>query len=409
MFGLLLADGPRYAFSKVAMCFADFVSDIWKWMHGVDAAPQHSYCPTVTVLLPGYNEESHFESALRTVWGSYPRLEIIVVDDGSTDRMGEIARRFAKDHAGVIVLRRDRRGGKASAVNFAIAHSTGEVVIIMDGDSHLAPFAIWEIVQPLRDPQVGAVSAAILVDDPFKNLLTWYQAYEYLNNIFIGRMVSARLGILSIVSGAFGAFRRSVLDAGMGNDVGPDEDCDLTLRIRKAGWKIAYAPYAQCYTEVPDTWGRLWNQRCLWDQGAFIRYYCRKHLDIVYLNRSNFRMTNCMALVESIFFHVICLFGIWGWFFWLFLFNRPADTAMLLLTTFIAYQVFELMQLLAVPFYSIAPCRDLRICCIMPLMPVYQLFLFVVRTVAIIQETFWRKCSEHNYVPRHVRDATWPW
>src|SRR5262249_10946771 len=147
----------------------------------------------------------------------------------------------------VLVLRRPRRSGKSSATNFALTYTRADVVIVIDCDSSVGPGALWEIVQPLRDPQVGAVAGNILARNPFTNLCTWLQGYEYSSTIFVGRMLSARLGILGIVSGAFGAFRRDVLAQVNGWDVGPPEDLDLTLTIRKAGYRIEFAPYAECY------------------------------------------------------------------------------------------------------------------------------------------------------------------
>src|SRR5262249_46442443 len=161
----------------------------------------------------------------------------------------------------------------------------------------LGPSAIWEIVQPLANPAVGAVAGAVL-SRGYHNLVTWLQAYEYLHTIFVGRILSARMGILGIISGAFVAFRRSALDRVMGWDVGPPEDLDLTLSLRKAGYEIAFAPYAQCFTDTPPTWWGLIKQRQRWDRSGAIRNHCRKHVDMAFFWSSHFRFSDFCVVLE---------------------------------------------------------------------------------------------------------------
>jgi cellulose synthase/poly-beta-1,6-N-acetylglucosamine synthase-like glycosyltransferase len=405
--GLLLMDAPRYAFSKIIMCLWDSGLNFWQWARGHQAEPAFTYCPSVCVVIAGYNEEETIEATLQSLWGSYPKLEIVVVDDGSLDRMTPIARRFARNHAGVQVVRRPERGGKASATNAALLHTRAEVIVVVDADSDLGPSAVWEIVQPLADPEVGAVAGAVLARS-FTNLVTWLQAYEYLHSIFVGRILSARMGILGIVSGAFGAFRRAALDRVMGWDVGPPEDLDLTLTLRKAGYKIAFAPYAQCYTDLPPTWWALIKQRLRWDRSGAIRNHCRKHLDMAFFWRGNFRFSDFCVVLESWFFNIFCMYGIWAWVIWI-CFNPIPHLWQLLLSLYLCYIVFELIQVLSVFLYSTAPARDALICAVFALAPLYNFVLLAVRLVATTEEIFLRKSFEDNYVPARVRQATWRW
>lgn len=408
LWAFLLVDSPRYAFSKIGMCVWDIFRNAWRWLRGNGGAREFSYCPSVAVLMAGYNEEAHIEASLQSVWGSYPRLEIIVVDDGSSDRTLDVIDAFARTHPGVLVLHRDVRGGRASAINFALAYATSEVIIIMDTDSHLGPSAIWEVVQPLQDPKVGAVSATVLVRDPFRNVVTWLQAYEYLQTIFVGRMVIARLGILGIVSGGFGAFRHEVLERCKGYDVGPDEDADLTTFVRKAGYEIAHALYAECYTGVPQTWSSLWLQRLRWDLGELIRNCCRKHVDVANPRAANFRLSNLLCALDTWMFRILFQIGIWLWIFWLVL-AMPTALPFILLTLLLIYYVFELLQAPIVLYYSLDRSRDALVLLALPLVPVYQFFMFLERSVSIVQEVFWRKSFELDHVPERVRKATWRW
>ena len=408
LIALLLTDTPRYALSKIALCSWDCGRSLWRWLAGVPRQPSFSYCPSVCVVVAGYNEEETIAATLTSLWGTYPRLEIVVVDDGSTDRMEAEARRFARSHDGVLVLRRPERGGKSSAMNWGLSYTRAEVIVVVDSDSDLGPSALWELVQPMQDPRVGAVSGAVVARNPFVGLATWLQAYEYLSTIFVGRMLSAWVGILGIVSGAFGAFRRSALERVNGWDVGPPEDLDLTLTLRKCGYRIAFAPYSQCFTELPPTWWGLIKQRLRWERSGVIRNHCRKHLDMAFFWRPQFRFSNLLVVLEAWFFNVFCMYAIWLWCA-CFVFDLPSDWWQILLTLYLCYLVFELIQVAADLVYSNAPSRDVLISMVFFLVPFYQMVLLAVRLVATTEEIFLRKSYQDNYVPARVREATWRW
>jgi cellulose synthase/poly-beta-1,6-N-acetylglucosamine synthase-like glycosyltransferase len=321
--------------------------------------------------------------------------------------MYNVARRYARRLSNIKVFRKEERGGKSSCVNFALNYTQADVIIPVDTDSQLGPDALWEIVQPFRDQQVGAVSAAILVNNPFENFATWFQSYEYLHGIFIGRMVLARLNILAIASGAFGAFRHDIVNRLKGWDVGPGEDGDLTIRVRKAGYQVAFAPYAQCYTNVPTQWQALFKQRLRWNRGQ-IRYKCRKHLDLAFFWRADFRFTNLCVLLNIWIFNILALYGFWVYFLWLCL-HFSDDSWKILLSTYVAYGVLQLVEAAVVLFYSRARLRDAKICLIAPLVPIYGFFRKIVRLRSLTEELFFRTSFEDNYVPPRVRAATWHW
>jgi len=408
LFGaMLLLDSPRYALGEIAMCVWDFTGSLFGYTRRDVDRGNFDYCPSVCVVLAGLNESETISATLQSLWGTYPRMEVIVVDDGSTDGMAAVARRFAKRHEGVMVLSKPKRGGKSSALNFALPYTEAEVIVTVDTDSHLDPSAIWEIVQPLKDPHVGAVSAVVRTRNPFTNLATWLQTYEYLHSTFLGRLFVSRLGILCIVSGALGAFRHSTLRQTMGWDVGPGEDGDLTLRIRKAGFKIAFAPYAQCYTNVPVRWKQLYNQRRRWDR-AVVTFECRKHIDMAYFWSPNFKWSEMALLLDRWFFNIVCLYGFWIYLVWFFL-NPREDMWKMLGSFYCFYVLFEFIQLLPVLYYSNRLKRDLLVCAVFPIMPVYQLFLKFASLVAVTEELLWRKSFDDNFVPPHVRETVWRW
>lgn len=404
---LLLVDAPRYAYSVLFMALIDcFRSLTGRGLPG-PGVTGNSYQPTVSVIIAGYNEAETVAETIQSVIPLYPNLQIIVVDDGSTDEMADVANQVAARHKNVIVLSRSERGGKSSALNMGLNQATGEVVVTIDADSHLSQNSIVELIQPLKNPSVAAVSASVLAWNPFRNLCTWLQAYEYRQTIFLSRMVRGRIGVLGIVSGAFGAFRTSVLKQLGGWDVGPGEDGDLVLRIRKAGFAVKVASYANCFTNVPTSWVRLFWQRCRWDR-TVITFECRKHSDLARPFSANFRWSNLALMMERWLFNVVCVYTFWLYGLWV-LTMYPDSSWKLLLLLYLCGLCVELLQALGLVFYSDRPWKDLKLSLILPLYPLYQVFMKAVNLFAVTSEIFFRDSGDDNFVPKKVRVATWRW
>ncbi len=404
---LLLVDAPRYAYSVLLMAFWDCLKfPFTKKLPGPQQS-DYEYLPTVTAVIAGHNEADTIAETMRSVWDRYPDIELIVVDDGSTDGMADAATKFAAGRQNITVLKRAERGGKSSALNMGMMRATGEVLITIDADSKLSDTSIYELVQPLKDPQVAAVSATVLAWNAFASLCAWLQAYEYRQTIFLSRMARGRAGVLGIVSGAFGAFRTDVLKKLGGWDVGPGEDGDLVLRIRKAGYKIDVAPYATCYTQVPTSWKHLFTQRCRWDR-TVITFECRKHNDMANPFSPNFRVSNALLMVERWFFNVVCVYTFWLYGLWIVTVYPNSAWKLLLLLYFCGLCV-EGLQALALLFYSDRPRHDSVLCLALPFYPFYQVFMKAVNLFALTREIFFRESGNDNFVPLKVRQATWRW
>ncbi len=318
---VLAFDGARYCLPALCVWFYDLVTRCAKAFQSAEPAEPYPFAPSVSLVIAGLNEADCLERTLTRVWGSYPRLQVIVVDDGSTDGMSEVANAFAKDHPGLIIVTK-KRGGKSSAMNAALPYATGEVIIIVDADSELSETAIWEVIQPLADPEVGAVSGNVSVRNSQANWLTRFQAFEYLRSIFLGRIVTSRLGILGIVSGAFGAFRRSLLEQLGGWDVGPGEDEDLILRIRKLGYRIEFAPYADCFTDAPESAKVLTKQRRRWEW-AVVTFESRKHIDMANPFHRHFKLSNFVLFAERWIYNLILPLWLWIYVGWIIVFGTP--------------------------------------------------------------------------------------
>ena len=223
--------------------------------------------PFLTVIVPAYNEEVGIEATLRSLQDNdYPgELEIIVVDDGSTDRTAEIVRALEGD--GLRLLGK-KNGGKPSALNAGIAAARGEVIIMMDGDTVFQRDTLRKLVQPFADPKVGAISGNAKVANR-KGLWGRWQHIEYVIGFNLDRRMFDLLQCMPTIPGAIGAFRKEVLDAvgGLSEDT-LAEDTDLTMAISRSGWQVVYEETAIAWTEAPSSLHQLWKQRYRWCYGT---------------------------------------------------------------------------------------------------------------------------------------------
>ena len=166
--------------------------------------------------------------------------------------MSEVARNCEREGKFDEFFRLHQRGGKSASVNLAIGAARGEIVVIADIDTTFDRDAVAIVLEYFADPTVGAVSGNLGVRNTSTNVITRQQAIEYAIGLALGRRIADALGILTIVSGAFGAFRRDALESVGRQDVEVGEDADLTMKLRRAGWRIRFAPDARALTDVPD-------------------------------------------------------------------------------------------------------------------------------------------------------------
>jgi peptidoglycan-N-acetylglucosamine deacetylase len=237
------------------------------------------YQPKVSVLIPAYNEEAVIEDTVRSVLASdYPKLEVIVVDDGSIDRTAELVREdFGRDPRVRLLLQPNR--GKPSALNNGLSEATGEIVVSIDADTIVDCEAIRLLIRHFAIPSVGAVAGNVKVINRNRWLTRW-QALEYITSQNLEKRAFDLLNCIPVVPGAVGAWRADLLrsNGGFSGDT-VAEDTDLTLTIRRQGWKILYDERAIGRTEVPETVDTLVRQRFRWTFGTLQAIW--KHRDAV--------------------------------------------------------------------------------------------------------------------------------
>ncbi|WP_294324880.1 glycosyltransferase [uncultured Sphingomonas sp.] len=226
------------------------------------------YHPSVSVIIPAYNEERVIaDSVARVLASDYPGLQVIVADDGSKDATSAVVReRFASDPR--VTLLTLANGGKAAALNRALLQAEGEVIIALDADTQFEPTTIARLARWFADPKLGAVAGDARVGNRV-NLVTRWQAVEYITAQNLERRALAGFDAMTVVPGAVGAWRRAALDAvgGYPEDT-LAEDQDLTIAIQRAGWRVTYDPRAVAWTEAPESFKALAKQRYRWAFGT---------------------------------------------------------------------------------------------------------------------------------------------
>jgi len=265
--------------------------------HTVMPAPP----PSVTVLIPAHNEESVIVQTVTSVLLSdLKELRIIVVNDGSTDRTRELLDQNFSREPRVRIIHQVNRG-KAAALNVAMSLADTEIVVTIDADTEIEPDAISKLVRHFSDPKVGAVAGNVKVGNRSRWLTRW-QALEYITSQNMEKRAFDLLNCITVVPGALGAWRKKAIEAAGGITADTvAEDADLTIAIRRLGWRISYDEEAIAWTEAPETAGQLIRQRFRWTFGTLQSFW--KHGDT--LLRPKYGTLGWIALPNIFVFQLI--------------------------------------------------------------------------------------------------------
>ena len=233
--------------------------------------------PSVTVLIPAHNEESVIVQTMTSVLFSDSKdLRIIVVNDGSADKTGELLEaNFSREPRVRIIHQLNR--GKAAALSVAMSQADTEIVVTIDADTEIEPDAISKLVRHFSDAKVGAVAGNVKVGNRSRWLTRW-QALEYVTSQNMEKRAFDLLNCITVVPGALGAWRKKAIEAAGGITADTvAEDADLTIAIRRLGWRVSYDEEAIAWTEAPEKPGQLIRQRFRWTFGTLQSFW--KHGD----------------------------------------------------------------------------------------------------------------------------------
>ncbi|MFJ8165520.1 bifunctional polysaccharide deacetylase/glycosyltransferase family 2 protein [Streptomyces sp. NPDC096136] len=231
--------------------------------------------PRVSAVVPAHNEEATIASCVRALLeGGCPNIDVVVVDDGSTD--GTAAAALAVADPRVRVVTRPNRG-KPAALNTGVAHAAHDVILMVDADTVIAPGAAARLAAAMADPTVGAVAGNTKVANR-AGLLPLWQHLEYVMSFGLERRLFDLAGASPTVPGAIGAFRRSALAScgGISADT-LAEDTDIAMALCRRGWRVVYRGDAHAHTHVPTTVRGLWHQRHRWAYGTLQSLWKHRH------------------------------------------------------------------------------------------------------------------------------------
>ncbi len=242
------------------------------------------YFPQVTILVPAKNEQNSISGCIDSLLAlDYPKdkIEIIVLNDGSTDATAQKVEAYKK--FGVKLINK-KNSGKADSLNQGIKQANGEIIVTMDADSYVIKDGLKRMVAYFKDPNVGAVAASVIAKDP-KGILGEVQRVEYLFAIFMRRIMEY-INCVTVTPGPFSIFRKSAIEKVGGYD--PKslvEDQEIALNLQKHGYVIKTAPGVHILSEIPNGFFELMHQRVRWQRGGF--YNALKYRSLVKLEHGD--------------------------------------------------------------------------------------------------------------------------
>ena len=225
-----------------------------------------NYYPSVSVLIPAYNEEKNVAKAINSVLNlDYPKnkLKIIVINDGSIDKTKEVASNFKE----VLVLDNKHKGlGKASALNHGLKYVNTELFAVLDADSEVGKDSLKKLVQLFKDKKTAAAISRIKVKN-LHNTWTNIQRIEYILATFIRKLMS-KIDTLHITPGVLSVYRTNIIKKLNNFDENNiTEDLEIAMRLRYYNYNVKMNDEAITYTNVPSTFKQLWTQRIRWFRG----------------------------------------------------------------------------------------------------------------------------------------------
>lgn len=382
-------------------------SDIYTIKHTTKGRLQkRDYLPYVTVFVPAHNEEYTVTRSLESLYNTrYPssRLEVIVVNDGSTDGTKKVVQKFQrkfKDRCRFRLLNRPNRG-KAGALNYAMNHTkTGSLIMCLDADSGLDKDALRNAVQHFHDKKVVALSSNVnIIED--KTIMSLVQRFEYLV-CYQMKKAQAHFGLEYIIGGIGSMFRRNMLKKVSFYDTNTmTEDIDLTMKIlvnKKMDEKIAYAADSIVHTEAAHTLSELMKQRFRWKYGRMQTFFKNSSFffsrDKTYPKRLTWFMLPFSLLQDLMFFaepfiivwfvYILVAFGD----------TRTLISASIVITTYLLFNIWSSTHL--------STLQRLRLSLLAPAMYILMFILTFAEYYALVKSTIMVRGVKQSLQVNHI-------
>ena len=418
---LLLQLFPLFLVVELPLTLLVVLGVLRWWIREQTLPPRRSlYRPRVSCVITCYSEGADVRRTLETLCEqTYPgEIELIPVVDGAAAnrptleavRGFELREEWRRTRR-MRPIAKWQRGGRVSSLNAGLSMSTGSIVMALDGDTSFDNTMVSAIVRHFEDPNVPAVAGSLRVRNTWTSLATALQAIEYLISIQMAKTGLSEWNLVNNISGAFGAFRREIIEQLGGWDTHSAEDLDITLRIksyfgRHRRLRIPFEPKAIGHTDVPTSMVGLLRQRLRWD-GDLLFLYARKHSGSIaprLMGWPNFLMT----VISGLFIQVVLPFIIVGYtVMTVITLPWPTVLALAVLVNLVYLVVLSLQFLLMLLLVSERPRQDLRLLPLLPLFPVAMLLVRCWSMVAILNELWRRSHEESSMAPWWVlRRAT---
>ena len=276
-----------------------------------------TYQPTVSILIPARNEEKVIGRILQRMTElTYPKekLQILVIDDASTDNTEEIAKQYSRKYGYIKLIRRNEKEGgrgKASALNAGFKNANGEIVFCFDADYYPQRDILEKLTKEFADPKVGAVQGRVTVLNEPQNIVTRLVTLERIGGYRVDQQARDSLGLITQLGGTVAGLRRDLLESlGRWDESILAEDTDITFRVYLAGYKIRYVNEAECYEEAVESWRAYWKQRYRWAKGH-MQCAFKHSLKVLKSNNLRFREKVDGLLLLNVYFIPILVLLSW--------------------------------------------------------------------------------------------------
>ena len=242
-----------------------------------DPPPQLEGMPLVSILIPCFNEELNVEQTLLAALAQqYPHIEVIAINDGSSDNTAKLLDQLSQEHEKLRVIHLATNQGKAMALRMGAVTANGDYLVCIDGDALLDPEGVNYLVAPmLAHPEVGAVTGNPRIRTR-STLIGRIQVGEFSSIIGLIKRTQRVYGKVFTISGVIASFRRQALEEVDYWSLDMiTEDIDVTWKLQLADWEVFYEPRALCWVLMPETLKGLFKQRLRWAQGGaetFLKY-----------------------------------------------------------------------------------------------------------------------------------------
>jgi len=394
-FSVLIFDIPRYTLSLMSLA----LFGVWKRSDRVPAGNA-----SVSVIIPTFNGGSGLAPTIASLHRQTLRpVEIIVVDDGSTDDTRAVAERARALGLVDIVICHGTRCGRSPAVNAAARFATGDLLLTVDADTVFEPTAVARLAAIFDDPRVGGASCNIAISNERDSLWTGLQSVEYLMSISAGRSILDVVDAIACLSGACSMYRRDVFVRQGGLDVGPGEDLEYSLRLRRLGYLIRFVPDAWAETDGPASGISLLRQRARWDRDA-LRVRFMMYGELSFFHRLE-RLPDTLQRLDFVIFDLVPTLSLPFYLAYIVLLFGTADAALFLAAVYVVLlwiSIFNL-ALAFVMFNRSVGFFGLGLSLVFPL---YQgVYLKCARFFSYSSEIMFAASRYDDFVPPRVRRA----